>query len=280
MKQKFLFASFLVALLFWAAACKDSGGGGGGGGGESYPPELDRLVPGSSIVLKGKVLVTNSTLTDEEDVSRHGVVEVTEVIESPADIPVIKGEQITVRFQDIKNVKEGEERLFFAEPYWLGEFIGVDELGSVKAEDKLYNNTKLSSNIQQARTKMEETDLAKILKASPLVVAGKVNQTRRIPSEGEKLTEHDPEWMEAEIQVEEALHGKADGQIVKIVFASSRDVMFIDAPKLQQGDEGIFVLENTDEKSLIRQGIKLAVIDSKGFVRGKDRVAQFKRLLK
>lgn len=274
MKKRILMLAFAAVALLLASCDPDLNKGG------DYPAELDKMVVDASLVVKGKVVVLHTSLTDEEDVDNHGVVEVTEVVDGPETLRDLKGQQITVRFADIGKVKEGEERLIFAEPYWFGEFIGVDEKASVGSGDKLYADQEIKKHIQSARKKVEEDATAKRLKAATLVVTGKVSQINPAKLETRVVTEHDPEWMEAEIQIEETLNGKADGGSVKILFASSNDVMYYLAPKFKQGDEGIFLLENTDEKLRKVSGAALMIKEPTGFVRGKEQVALYKRLLK
>jgi hypothetical protein len=99
------------------------------------PNILDGLTTGAPFIFKGKVVLLHTNTTGERDVSDAGVVTVSEVIDAPAVLSRMSGEQVTVQFRDVHSVKVGEERLFFTDPYWLGESIGVREKGSVGKED-------------------------------------------------------------------------------------------------------------------------------------------------
>jgi len=96
-------------------------------GPRDYPDEIDNLVPGTSLIFKAKIILLNTVTTDEDDVSDAGVVLVTEVIEASENFQNISGQQVTVRFAEISQMKVNEERLFFSEPYWIGESLGVRE---------------------------------------------------------------------------------------------------------------------------------------------------------
>src|SRR5215831_8254540 len=122
MIQKIVLFSCLVVILMIMTQCKAS---------RTYPEELDKLVAGASLIFKGKILLLHTATTDEGDVTDTGVVVVAEVIDAPESFSNISEQQITVRFADINKMKVGEERMFFTDPYWIGESIGVRETGSV-----------------------------------------------------------------------------------------------------------------------------------------------------
>jgi hypothetical protein len=239
MIQKIILLSCIAVILMMMTQCKRPG---------AYPEKLDKLVAGASLIFKGKIVLLHTATTDESDVTNTGVVTVTEVIEAPESFPSISGQQVTVRVTDINKVKVGEERLFFTDPYWIGESIGVREIGSVMKGDKLYENKDISSLIKQGRDKQGDEQLGKTLKGARLVVTGKVVKISEPEGKIRIGTEHDPEWKEAEIQIDETLKGTAD-KTVKILFASSKDVMFFKAPKFKEGDEGIFIIQQTDSQT-------------------------------
>jgi hypothetical protein len=58
------------------------------------------------------------------------------------------------------------------------------------------------------------------------------------------ISEHDPEWREAVVEVEEVEKGTCGPKYVVVRFASSDDVQWCHAPKFQVGQEGVFVLHN------------------------------------
>jgi hypothetical protein len=56
--------------------------------------------------------------------------------------------------------------------------------------------------------------------------------------------------------------------------------MFFQSPKFKEGDEGIFIIQQTDRQTakLLRNDNML--IDPSGFIRGKERAQHIKSLLK
>jgi len=84
------------------------------------------------------------------------------------------------------------------------------------------------------------------------VVSGKVISIR-IPPEANAarkrttktpspITEHDPVWREAVIQVKDVLKGEKKAKQVTVRFPDSSDVMFHGVPRFEPGQEGYFML--------------------------------------
>lgn len=268
-KKIILYFSITVILLI-IAQCTPT---------KKYPEELDALVPGASVIFKGKILLLHTATTDEQDVTNAGVVVVTDVIDAPESFPDISGRQVTVRFADIKKVSVNEEREFFTDPYWIGESLGLREIGSIGKEDKLYENKEISAYINQAREKQQNETLEKMLKESKLVITGKVIKVDEI--KGEKIvgSEHDPEWKEAEIQINETLKGKVESKTVKVLFASSNDVMFFQAPKFNVGDAGVFIIQQTYPQTAELLKNENMIVNPSGFISGEEKTQHIKSLI-
>ena len=272
MKRKTLRSVSIIILFFTITQCNSSSG--------EYPEQLDKLVAGTTLIFKAKVLVLHTVTTEEDDVTDAGVVVVSEIIEAPEAFQNISGQEVTVHFTEINKMSVGEERIFFTDPYWIGESIGVREIGSIAKDDKLYENKEISSYIKQARDKQSDEQLRKTLKESTLVVSGRVMRVN-VPEGYQRMaTEHDPEWKEAEIQVDEFIKGKAEGKTVKILFASTKDMMFLESPKFKEGDEGIFIAESTDTATLKMLRNENMILQSSSFIRGKEKTKHVKSLLK
>ena len=67
------------------------------------------------------------------------------------------------------------------------------------------------------------------------------------------MSEHDPHWQEALVEVTEVVKGLAGQRKVVVVFASSKDVLWYKAPKFQVGQHGLFTLHKQQVA-----GVKLA----------------------
>ena len=80
-----------------------------------------------------------------------------------------------------------------------------------------------------------------------MVVAGRVEQVRpaklaAAPARPKRISEHDPDWQEAIIQVQDGIKGAQAGDQVVVRFPGSRDVAWVGAPRFTVGQEGTFLL--------------------------------------
>jgi hypothetical protein len=57
------------------------------------------------------------------------------------------------------------------------------------------------------------------------------------------ISEHDPDWQEAIVEVESEITGARDGQEIVIRFPGSLDVAWYGFPKFKPGQEGTFFLQ-------------------------------------
>jgi hypothetical protein len=109
--------------------------------------------------------------------------------------------------------------------------------------------TRVTAQLQTAA----DNDLRASLESADLVVTGRVRRVQApsvaaLAPERRRITEHDPEWQEAVVEVQSVIKGAADGADVVVRFPASMDVMWAAHPKLREGQEGTFIL-NQDRVS-------------------------------
>jgi hypothetical protein len=63
------------------------------------------------------------------------------------------------------------------------------------------------------------------------------------PAARGRISEHDPMWREAVIEVNDVHKGNASPRQVIVRFPSSRDIRWHKAPKFHPGQEGVFLLK-------------------------------------
>jgi hypothetical protein len=108
-------------------------------------------------------------------------------------------------------------------------------------------------------------DLQQHLAEADAVIAGTVTgvtlpeqEVRRLTAAaegvGRPVTEHDPDWREATIQVGSVEKGDVPQQTT-VLFPASMDVAWYRAPKLHAGQKGVFVLHQRDVPELDRSGL-------------------------
>jgi hypothetical protein len=83
------------------------------------------------------------------------------------------------------------------------------------------------------------------------VTAAATEAPRRKP-----ITEHDPQWREAEIEVDEVEKGGTKKKKVVVRFPGSDDVRWYKAPKFQPGQEGVFILQKAAGEAAARPGAR------------------------
>jgi hypothetical protein len=94
-----------------------------------------------------------------------------------------------------------------------------------------------------------DSDLLARIQSASVVVVGHVREVRRPgKAAGKKtgpvrITEHDPAFAEAVIDVDEEIKGKPSGKQVVVRFPTSTDVLWYRYPKLEAGKSGVFILQ-------------------------------------
>ena len=69
-----------------------------------------------------------------------------------------------------------------------------------------------------------------------------------------RLSEHDPQWWEAVIDVDDVVAGNVEqeGQVT-VMYPNSDDVMWRHTPKFQAGQEGVWILHKEQIRALARE---------------------------
>lgn len=191
----------------------------------------------AKFIFRGTVEQINAaTLPEITETQNCVVVKVNEVLETPPDFTDWTGRSITVLVKDAGKLKPGVERVFFTNGWLFGKSIAVMEVSS---KDPRETDAKTVQNGIKAR---QENLLRERLKASELVIAGKVVELQ--PSKNQEPgSEHDPEWVTAIIEVSTTLKGQTGQTKVPVQFASSIDVMWYGSPKFTVGQQGIWLLQ-------------------------------------
>jgi hypothetical protein len=173
------------------------------------------------------------------------IVKVGEVLEVPTLLSDYAGKEITVYVKDPTTRNEGEQSIFFTQGWLLGEGIAVQEVGHLQGE----NVIELRKKIADARQIIADQDLEDRIVKAGLVVVGKVSEIKAITEQGRPgpISEHDPQWQEAILEIETVLKG--DGSLKKIAvrFPGSIDVAWVGVPKFNAGQEGIWILQRDQQ---------------------------------
>ncbi|HEV7877012.1 hypothetical protein [Bradyrhizobium sp.] len=201
-----------------------------------------------SIVFVGTVETLKAvTLPNVTVTSNTSVVAVDRVIKKPDAIALDTGDKVTVVTDGGAPLQEGAQGLFFTDGLIFGESLAVRVLSwepVLAAAAGAAEDTRVSAQVGASA----DRELQTALESADLVVVGRVKRVQApsalaLAPERRRVTEHDPEWREAIIEVESALKGAADLREVVVRFPASVDVMWAASPKFTEGQEGTFLLQ-------------------------------------
>jgi hypothetical protein len=180
------------------------------------------------------------------------VVRVDSVLKKPPAVSLKKGDNITVEVKDPSAFQQGAQATFYAEGWIFGSGLAVKELGhdfnpggGTPAEKARTGEAALG----QMQKQISDQDLQNRMASSDLVVIGRITDVHRwtIPKSAAArypISEHSADWHEAVLQIKTILKGtKPKGGKMAVRFPLSRDVAWINSPKFQKQQQGIFFLK-------------------------------------
>lgn len=186
-----------------------------------------------------------ATMAQVPVTDRTAIVRVDRIVLAPAALSEWAGKEITVQLSGTGGVQEGQQYEFFTNGWLFGESIAVQAL------DQRPVTPELTAQSGDPAHALAERDLQAHSASADLIVTGKVLSIR-LPTAGvavaggpvprKPIKEHDPEWREAVIGVESVVKGNHPEQQLVVQYPASTDIAWYKAPKLQPGDEGVFLL--------------------------------------
>jgi hypothetical protein len=203
-------------------------------------PALSESLPeGPGFVFRGVVSRAGATMPEVPMTAGTVVVEVAEVLQAPADLKDLAGAEITVQLRQPGSPGIGEQAVFSTEGWLYGSSIAVRELAHQDARTAVAMREELS----QAAHDREDGLLRERIAQATLVLSGRVvglKEARRVLDT--RVSEHDAQWWEATIAVQTVEKGEYEGDMVKVLFPASDDVMWYAVPKLRAREEGLWFL--------------------------------------
>jgi hypothetical protein len=193
------------------------------------------LVDGTTIIFRGTVrALSASTMREVWANDSVAIVRVDKVLYAMPDLGDLTGTELTLRWSGASKVAVGEQAIFFTNPWIYGTRIAVSELGRAELSEE----RDVLSEIENKPSRQ----LAARLDDTELLIAGKVEKVEPSGVE-EPISHHSPGWMRAKLQVESVEKGKLAAKQVDVLFPSASDVKWRWAPRLQVGQEGVFLLQ-------------------------------------
>jgi hypothetical protein len=209
------------------------------------PEATEDVLRQATLVFTGTVQETSATTMPAVKANNStAVVRVDQVIDGSNAPPDLVGKQITVQLREPGSVKAGMQAIFLTKGWLLGNSMAVIELGRLPSTTSVQD---LSAQLESTRQKVADGNLQNELATTEAVIIGTVTGVR--PSQIPHLkSEHDPDWYEAQILVENIVKGQLSGREITLLFPHSDDVMWHDSPKFTEGERGIWLLHRNQAR--------------------------------
>ncbi|MDX6498846.1 MAG: copper resistance protein [Blastocatellia bacterium] len=231
----------------------------------------------ATFVFKGTIKKLKSATMKEAPVDANtAVVTVNQIVEAPPDLAGYGGQDITVRLSGTRKVSVGQQLIFNAVSWLYGESIAVRSLNEEPVQDS--HSAMLSTGGDPVERRLQR-ERQEHFDDADIVISGTVVAVR-LPSEEapakktaaalgsprrKPISEHDPNWREAVVEVDDVLKGKHRKKQVIVRFPASTDVMWHNAPKFHTGQQGQFMLhEAKSEKRAAASKKGAAVVAESG----------------
>jgi hypothetical protein len=210
------------------------------------------LTARSSIVVAGTVVKVRSSLEPLLAPSRNTVViSISRMYAGAEFAGDQRGHKATVILsRPSANIRIGTNALFFGNPRFIGKTLTIASEGELLAGAAAAQKPAMEADLQAAR----DRPLRERIAAATSVFIGKVESEQSIAGAFAKAerspappTEHDPEWHVASVRVVDALRGSEKGAVVHVIFPASRDIIWVNSPKLKPGQEALFITHKPDK---------------------------------
>jgi hypothetical protein len=203
----------------------------------------------SSIIFAGTVSqVAATSFADVPKSAQTIVVRVDAILKKPAAVSLKKGDSVTVEVKDPSAFQPGTQATFYTDGWIFGSGVAVKELGHEIGPASGGTSTAGGANTQ---AEISDEELRNRLNAADFVVIGRVTDVHRWAAskytKTTRVTEHDPDWHEAVVEIQSVLKGgQVKGNKIVVRFPGRNDVAWIRSPKFEKNQQGIFCL-NKDQ---------------------------------
>lgn len=201
--------------------------------------KLDQLIQSSHIIFMGRVVKLGAT--NVEGLRAGGntaLVRVEELLDSPAGVAGLKGQDVTVQLLRSESMRTGQQAVFFTNGVLFGQHLAVKEVGQLRPPTDL---AQLKLQIAGVHAGIAKQALRTRLESSDLVITGQVIAVKDVERPG-AMTEHQADWALAIVQIQAIEKGSLDGKTVEIFFPQSTDERWLLSPKFHVGQTGVWLL--------------------------------------
>ncbi len=241
----------------------------------STKPQLNKDIKKgikSDYIFVGKVIKQGaSNVSFVEENNDVYLVQVKKVIKASGGYEHFENSNITVKTGNVLKLRPNKSYIIFSNIWLFGESLAVI---ANQVELNLDKITEIKDQTKKYEIRAQDNKLMKRLESAQSVIVGKVVKIIKPDFYSKiKLSEHLPNWMVAEIAIEDILKGEERTQFV---FSDSRDVQWYQSPKFKIGQEGIFILHSSKENEIQGYYQLINPLDFKS----KDQLERIKKLIK
>jgi hypothetical protein len=215
-------------------------------------PDADivNLMRASAISFTGTITELRATTVAELPVNdRTAIVAVEHVLHAPSAFMNLSGSDVTLQLSENADIPPVGQRIaFFANPLIFARTLGLSEVGRRPASEvdpyvadagAARAPTPLSGFADQLETERLQEHAAN----ADAVVVGQVLGLAKSGPSG--LSEHDPDWWQATIEVSHVEKGDVQPGPLAVLYPNSQDVRWYDKPKPRAGQRGVWLLHAT-----------------------------------
>lgn len=201
---------------------------------------LDRLMGLSNIIFVGTVTDTNAPAVPGLAAGQGKVLtRIDSALVAPAALAPLEGRTVTLVSEEGKAPALNERFIFFTQPLLVGKELTLQEIGrlSVAAADDLRRQ------IQSSELRLDDGRLRQRLDAVDAVAIARVATIdTTVPPPQVPVTEHDPQWQRASLEISEVLSGDLRDRTVTLVFPGTLDVAWVGAPRPGTQQQAVWLL--------------------------------------
>lgn len=214
-------------------------------------PTIRELLRDGPLAFIGTPVVANAATMTNIPIDHHTmVVDVDHVLHAPDEFATLAGQRITVQCAPDAEVPElGYPLVLFTRGVAFGESMAVEEVGRLSVDE-------IEPMLTQEAAPGEVGGFAKVVRdaeterlreqfrGADAVVLGRVVGLEKVGVG--LLSEHDPDWWRATIQLQRVERGDVSGEQVRVLYANSLDVSWRTSPKPRAGQNALFLLHVTE----------------------------------
>ncbi|HSE18795.1 MAG TPA: hypothetical protein VLB46_17185 [Pyrinomonadaceae bacterium] len=201
------------------------------------------------IIFVGTVEALNAvTLQSMKASENTSVVVVEKVLKKPDAVTLVPRDRVTVVTNGSGNpLQKGVRGLFVTDGLIYGETLAVRLVSWEPAQAVTAAPAMQEARATAKLQELTERDLRSAMNSVDMVVVGRVKQIQAVSASElvpgrQRISEHDPDWKEAIIEVQETLKGPAELREVVVRFPASTDIMWVGYPKFSAGQERTLLL--------------------------------------